>query len=307
MTRILLAALAAILILPGVGVAQTKAALITRAEGGVQIVRAGGATEKAGPMKPLYVGDRLQVPAQGKVAVVVYSDGHRESASGESTLKVTATGLEGGKVERTAASRALAGLRSHAAAGEAYAAATTRPKDPDLPLREVNLATDTSVERGRPVIGLPPAGGGGTPRTVIIRGAQGEVHRELLTSNSRTWVPPMELPAGDYEVRVEEEDGNILARRVFTVAANPEVQALLADPSLASRDTSAEVFMAASQFLADQGLFESALEAAQVAVSKEPSPDLLRWTSGLAERLGRLTEAAAWDSLADRLEGKKKP
>lgn len=307
MTRIVLAALAAFLILQGAVLAQTKAALITKAEGGVRIVRAAGQPEAAGPMKVLYVGDRLEVPAGGKVVVVVYSDGHRETASGKSTLKVAAGGLEGGKVERTAASRALSGLRSNAAAGEAFAAATTRPRDPDLPLREVNLATDTTVERDRPVIGLPPAGGGGGSRKVILRGAQGEVHREALQDNRPTWIPPMALPPGDYEVRVEEEDGNILARRVFTVKPDASVQAMLSDPALANRSTDADVFMAASQFLAEKGLFESALEAAQVALSKEPSPELLRWTSGLAVKLGRLTEAAAWDKLAERLEGKKTP
>lgn len=304
MTRTLAAALAAILILSGAAFAEPKAVLVTRVEGAVQIVRAaGGASEKAGPMKVLYVGDRLQVPAGGKVGVVVYSDGHRETAAGPGTLTVSAAGLQGGKVERAAASRALAGLQSQAPVGGARAAVTTRPKDPDLPLRDLHMATDAVIERGRPVIGLPVVVGDGGLQYLTLRSRKGEIHREKRTMGTRYWIPPTALEPDDYEVRIEEEGGNVLARRIFTVVATDAgVDRLLREPALSDPDTEAEVFMAASQFLEEQGHLESALEAAEVALSKQPSPELLRWTADLAERLGRLTEAAAWDRLAEMME-----
>lgn len=308
MTRILTAILVLFLAVPALA-APPAAGMITRVQGAVKVLPAGSKTgEKADLLRPLLVGDRLEVPAGGLVAVVIYADGHQETATGKTTATVGARGLEGTNVIRARSSQALASLHTEATLGGARGAISTRHHEPTLPMPEVLLTPDASVENGKPVFGLPPLAGQGGLLYLGIRDFAGKVLvEEKLTTGSLTWTPTVALPPGRYQVLLFEESGNVLARRVILVGeTDARIETLLTE--LQSGDPEDPTpFLLASLVLEKEGLTEGALEAAEMALALHPSPALLRHCSGLARRLGRATEAAAFAKLAVTLEAGSAP
>lgn len=308
MIRIATALMLLLLAAPALA-APPAAGMITRVQGAVQVVPAGSKSgQRADLLRPLQVGDRLEVPDRGLVQVVIYADGHQESAAGPATATVSASGLQGPTVRKSRSSQALAGLHTEAALGGSRGATATRHQEPRLPFPEVVLTPDAPVRNGRPVFGLPPLPGDGARIFIGLRDFSGKVVAEqALQDAERTWSPPEELPPGRYQVLLFEESGNVLARRVIAVGpADARLAGLLKELQTGTTGDPAP-FVLASLVLETEGLLESALDAAEMALALEPSPALLRHAADLAARLGRSTQAAAYSRLAETLGAEPRP
>lgn len=294
--------LALLLVLAPEALAAPPAGMVTRTSGNVQVQPAGGGKpRRADLLQALQAGDRLLVPARGSASVVVYADGHRETVPAGS-FRMTARGLEGRGVQRSEASRALASLQTGSAVGGARGATTTRTARLMPPFVEVHLDPPSRVNRARPTLGLPADSGPVAPCTVAILSDQGQVVESRVLSGEPTWKPEKPLAPGTYQVVLLEEGGGALSRRPLVVLpGNPELEARLAglEGTLEDRDPSPWVL--ASVLLEREGLVEAALEASWQAQVRQASPAMLRWSAKLARRLGRFTEADAWERLADAL------
>ena len=287
--------------------AQARAAggvgMVTRTTGEVRVLpAAGGAARKADLLVELEPGDRLVVPAGGGASVVLYLDGHGETVQA-GTYRVTPRGLEGPKVTRSAASRALAGLQTGTALGGARGATTTRAPEGSRTFVEFRLAPAARVERARPSIGLPPDPGGGKVRTVALLDAQNQVVESKVLADERSFIPQKPLPPGEYQVVLLEEGGAVQSRQpLVVVQETPELSARLDELERLGDLGDPAPWVLASVLLEREGLLEAALEAAWQAQARQASPAMLRWAADLALRLGRSTEAEALLRLAAQLQ-----
>ncbi len=290
------------LILPPDARAAPEAGMVTRTAGRVQLLPAGGgAPRPADLLQTLLEGDRLVVATGGNASVVLFNDGHSETvASG--TYRVTTRGLEGPKVTRSAASRALAGLQTGTSLGEARGASTTRAKRPSG-FRDLQLAPAARVARSRPIIGLPEDSGSGAVRTVAIATLDGKVLESKVLAGERCWIPTTPLQPGTYQVILVEEGGALQSLRPLVVLPeDSELAARLVELEQGTHGQDPAPWVLVSVLLERQGLLEAALEASWQAQLRQPSPTMLRWSADLARRLGRPAEAGAWERLAERMQ-----
>ena len=295
------------LALPPDARAAPEAGMITRTAGKVQVLpEGGGPPRQADLLQTLQVGDRLVVAAGGAASVVVFSDGHNETAA-QGTYRVTTRGLEGPKVTRSAASRALAGLQTGTNLGGARGASTTRVEHPPA-FRELQLAPAARVARSRPIIGLPEDSGSGAVCTVAIATVEGKVLESKVLAGERSWIPTKPLQPGAYQVILVEEGGAVQSLRPLVVLPeDSELAARLVELEQGTNGHDPAPWVLVSVLLERQGLLEAALEASWQAQLRQPSPAMLRWSAGLARRLGRQAEAEAWDRLAERLQSAATP
>lgn len=234
-------------------------------------------------------GDEIVAEAGGSCTVTWYSDGHRETVRGPARVRVTAAGLQGAGVERTAASPALAGL------------SPPTPREPGPTKRGtidsmLTMPGEARVPLPLPLIELPP----GVER-MEVRSPRGEVlYSEVLMGGSTWGVPERKLPKSvgpGTRLRIVAlgPGGVEMASRQVVLT---ESSAQLKELAVMQSRSEATPWIARARRLEQAGCRELALDAVLEALSRSRSPALLAWAADLCEGLGRSAEARAFRAMA---------
>lgn len=243
-------------------------------------------------LDPLQQGQKLTL-ARGAVCTAVwYADGHRETVRGPAQVEFTAAGFKGGTVQKLPASMALKSLAPQSPPGPAYVTGVAR--FPSLPATPVS---------GVALLQGPPYFFETFPMATEVRLNDGE--GKLLVSESLLLDGPWAIPASlslqagrIYRLVFLAVDGQELASRSFRVqaASSPMLQELLALAEIAPLDPAP--WVARATLLSRDGSFDQALNAWQEALTRRPSPALLRRAAEACELLGYASQARCYRALA---------
>ncbi len=239
-------------------------AMVLRVKGEVTLARAGEKPARVWSMDLLRPGDKLNVPKDAEVRLIVLDDGHKETLAADKTATMTKTGCTpAGAVARKEASKlgkeALENMRDDIASGRLGGTLCRGPKlGETLPV--LSPLPTATVLTARPTLTWPKVDDATSYVVMLSTGNDLKAQRRVFTLETKEprlpfppkraalqpvlhrWSVAAKFKGGDEKTIVSREQGE------FTVATEDQIKQLDAVKPLATSDDPTDKLLAASAY-----------------------------------------------------------